>query len=163
MLDPPVLDGWLRHAMAPSVPRIRSQVDEFGAPVFGLAGPRAADGELGATLGGAPNLGVVLRYGSGPSQVEVTTGRHPLGGTWILLRRILELAASPEATLPFAVSVTERLLMLPVADGRSQFRVVEATSGHWIAVGGWKKRHLKLEGHPGTSPDGMSLTEVVLP
>jgi len=141
----------------------RSKVDEFGSPILGLAGPLAAEGELGATLGGAPCTGVVLRYGGGTSQIEVTTGRHPLGGTWILLRRILEMAASPDAGLPFSVSVSERLLMLPVVDRSTQFRVVEATSGHWIAVGGWMKRHLRIEGSPGTAPEGLSLTEVVLP
>ena len=107
--------------MPSSVSTIRSQANEFGIPVFGLAGPLATEGELGGMLGGVPNSGIVLRYGSGASQIEVTTGRHPLGGTWILLRRILEMAASPHATLPFSVSVTERLLMLPVGEGHSQF------------------------------------------
>jgi hypothetical protein len=141
----------------------RQQVSEFGLPVLGLAGPFAEEGELGGTLGGSPNSGVMLRYQRDGTQIEVTTARRPLGGTVELLRRVLQMSVSLKATLPFSVSVSERLLMLPVVDGRSQFRVVGATSGHWIAVGGWKKRHLRLEGSPGTSPDELSLAEVVLP
>lgn len=80
-----------------------------------------------------------------------------------LLERVLAAAARSGVSLPFSVSVTERLVMLPVLDRRAQFRVIEASSGHWLAVGGWKKRHLRLEGSPGTSVDELSLTEVVLP
>ena len=158
-----VLTGWLDRVLPGSMPTLRQQVAEFGAPVFGLGGPLASEGKLGATLGGLPNSGVMLRYLRGSSQIEVTTGRHPLGGTSMLLRRALEMAATTDATLPFSVSVSERLVMLAVGGGRSQFRVVEATTGHWVAVGGWKKRHLRLEGSPGTSPDGLSLIEVELP
>jgi len=161
----PVLHAWLNHVMPLSAPRFRQQVGEFGMPILGLTGPEAEEGELGGTLGGSPNCGVVLRYLRGGTRIEVTTGRYALGGTQNLLRRTLEMATTTreEAVLPFSVSVTERLLMLPVVDQSAQFRVVEATSGHWIAVGGWKKRHLRLEGSPGTSPDGLGLTEVVLP
>lgn len=73
------------------------------------------------------------------------------------------MSATPEDAFPFSVTVTERLLMLSVCGGRSQFRVVETTSGHWIAVGGWEKRHLGLEGSPDTSPEGLTLVEVALP
>ena len=81
----------------------------------------------------------------------------------MLVHLVLEAATRPKVTLPFSVTVTERLLMTRIGDGRAQFRVVEATTGHWVAAGGWKKRHLRLQGSAGTGPDDLALTEVALP
>ena len=162
-VDKPVVHRWLDWAMPSSVERIRGQLQEFGNPIIGLAGALAADGKLSATLGGVRNSGVTLAYVVGDDRIDVTTGRYGLGGTGNLVQLVLEAAVRPRVYLPFTVSVDERLIIVTVSDGRAQFRVVQASTGHWVAAGGWKKRHLRLQGSPGTSPESLVLTEVLLP
>jgi len=53
--------------------------------------------------------------------------------------------------------------MLPVLGIRTPFRVITASDGNWVAVGGFKKRHLQLIGAPGTSAESLELLSVTLP
>lgn len=62
--------------------------------------------------------------------------------------------------LPFTITVEERLVMLPITKLRTEFRVLESSTGHWEAVGGTTERHLRLAGTPGTSVDGLELHPV---
>ena len=64
--------------------------------------------------------------------------------------------------LPWSVSLDERLVMIPVDDTLTQFRVVEADTGDWVAVGGMKKRHLLLSGTAGVQAEQLVVGPVAL-
>lgn len=160
----PVVQGWLDWVMPQSVERFREHVQRVGDPVIGLAGPLATEGKLGGPPTAAvPSRSITLSYVFGGRRIDVMTAKSQLGGTVTLVHIVIEAAVRPKISLPFSLTVDERLIMLSIGDGRAQFRVVEASTGHWVAAGGWKKRHLRLHGSPGTSPDSLALTEVVLP
>jgi len=159
-VDRPVLDNWLTGVMAESVQGLRENVERLGEPVFGLAGPLAASGQVSSwACWGRPHI--TLRFGPPDALVEVATGTLSLGGTDVLVSELL-LRSARSVALPFSISVAERLVMLPVLGIRTQVRVLEASTGHWIAATGSSKRHLRLTGTPGTSPDDLELVSVVL-
>lgn len=127
--------------------------------MLGLAG--SSDGWLCThTIAPWPPY-LTLQYG-GEVHVQVSTGTQTFGGTMVLVEEVLRRSAH-DATLPLQLTVEERLVMLPVLGTRSQFRVIQSSGGHWIAVGGFRKRHLRLSGTPGTAPDDLELVSVVLP
>ena len=162
-MEEPVLTRWLAWVMEQSVPRVREVAERLGSPIFGLAGPTADAGVLsGHGSVAARNLYITLRYGEPERHVEITTGSKPLGGTERLVRDVI-FRATWGVRLPFDLSVDERLVMVPVLEVPTQFRVVQASVGHWSAAGGYKKRHLRLDGTPGTAPERLALTSVVLP
>lgn len=132
-------------------------IRELGPPIYAVGGEWLPRVSLGG-LSGSPCQSVLLRHRAGTRQIEVTTGRRPLGGTTNLLHRLMVAAVhDPELMLPFELRVEERLVMVPVGDGRQQFRVLEASTGHWEAAGGYEKRHLALSGTPGTRLDDLAL------
>lgn len=132
-------------------------LDELGPPIFGLAGPLAATGVVNG-LSGRPCQEITVLYRPPGGRIEVTTSRRPLGGTDHLVLALLQ-ASVPlgDVRLPFTITVDDRLVMLPVTKLRTQFRVLESTTGHWAAVGGTPERHLRLTGTPGTSIDDLEL------
>jgi hypothetical protein len=139
----------------------RRAVEELGPPLFGLAEAAAGEGGIGG-YGGAPCDQVTLRYETSAGPIEVTTARRPLGGTSNLVRQLLARSVPSKPRLPWTVTLDERLVMLPVLDIRTQFRVMHSSTGHWMAAGGFKKRHLLLAGHPGTAVDRLVLGRVSL-
>lgn len=148
--------------MSQSIPAAREVAESIGDPVFGLAGPLARQGVLFHSRGGDGRL-LGLRYDNGNSRsVQVTTGTSPQGGTTILVREVIT-SATHDLRPPFTISVSERLVMVPVLAVPTQFRVIETSNGHWLAAGGFKKRHIRLGGSPGTAVDDIELTAVVLP
>lgn len=149
--------------MEQSVPDARAAAEGLGSPIYGLAGPAAERGILSMWAStGSQNRLVRLRFGSNDRYVDVTTATGPLGGTERLVREVI-YEATRGAHLPFSLTVEERLVMVPVMDVQTQFRVVQTSIGHWSAAGGFKKRHLRLDGTPGTAPENLALTPVVLP
>lgn len=113
--------------------QMRTAAEEFGLPVFGLRGPNAADGVVNGH-GGKPCTRMTLLYQTPDWRVEVTTAAAPLGGTNNLVRNVLLRATPQKVRLPWSVRLDERLVMIPVDDTPTQFRVVEASTGDWIAV-----------------------------
>lgn len=142
--------------------QMRGAAEEFGVPVFGLLGPDAGAGVLNGT-GGRPCSQVTLLYRTIAGRVEVTTGTRPLGGTNNLVRDVLMRAIPQKIRFPWSVSVDERLVVVSVEDTLTQFRVVTASTGDWVAAGGMKKRHLLLTGTPGISVEDLRLGPVALP
>ena len=140
---------------------MRQAVEEFGQPVFGLWGDHAGAGVLSGH-GGRPCNRVDLRYAVEDAVITVTTGSRPLGGTENLVRELLLRSVHHKTHLPWTVTIDERLVMLPVDGTQTQFRVVEATTGDWMAAGGLEKRHLLLTGTTGTSIDDLELGPVAL-
>jgi hypothetical protein len=117
---------------------MRTALDELGRPVFGLTGPLAREGVMNGH-GGKPCNQVTMLYRSGEARTEVTTSRHPLGGTDRLVHDVLFRSIPDPVRLPLTITVTERLVMIPVSDVQTQFRVLEATDGTWVAAGGFEK------------------------
>jgi len=136
-------------------------VEELGSPIFALADP-PANGTTIMAFGGKPCSQVTVRCAVAEGYIDVTTGRRPLGGTTNLVRSLLMSAVPAKPHLPWDVSLDERLTMLMVDDVRTQFRTVQASTGHWLAAGGRKKRHLLLSGSMGTSVDGLRLATLTL-
>lgn len=138
----------------------RACATRLGDPVLGLAG--SGDGWLCTHT--APPMWpyLTLQYGEHERFIQVSTGRHSFGGTQTLVEEVLRSAAQG-AGLPLHLAVEERLIMLRVLGKRMQFRVIESSNGHWIAVGGYRRRHLRLRGMPGTMPDELELVSVILP
>ena len=141
---------------------VRRALDEIGPPVFGLVGPLASSGVVNGTAG-RPCDEITVLYRPPGGRIEVTTSRRPLGGTDHLVLALLQ-ASVPlgNVALPFTLTVDERLVMLPVTKLRTQFRVLESTTGHWEAVGGTTERHLRLTGTPGTAIDDLELHPVAI-
>jgi ribosomal protein S18 acetylase RimI-like enzyme len=160
ILDPPteeaasateLLDDWSAT--------MRRAADEFGRPIFGLAGPLAEEGVLNGH-GGVPCEQVTLLYRSGGARIEVTTGRKPLGGTDRMVTDLLFRSSSSPPSLPWTLTLSERLVTIPVAGTTTQFRVMESSTGQWLAAGGLGKRHLLIHGTTGVSVDDLALTPV---
>lgn len=141
--------------------QMRTAADELGPPVFGLLGPHGAEGVLNGH-GGRPCSQMTLLYRTSDGRVEVTTGTTPLGGTDSLVRSVIMHSIPQKVRLPWSVSLDERLVMLPVDDTPTQFRVVTANTGDWAAAGGMKKRHLLLTGTPGIDVEDLRLGPVTL-
>lgn len=141
--------------------QMRAAAEEFGVPVFGLLGPKDAHGVVNG-FGGRPCNQMTLQYRTPYWQVEVTTATRPLGGTGNLVRRLIMSAIPEKLHLPWGVSLHERLVMIHVDDTPTQFRVVEADTGHWVAAGGMKKRHLLLTGTAGVNIEDLALGPVAL-
>ena len=141
--------------------QMRTAAEEFGPPVFGLLGPQASEGVLTAH-GGRPCSQMMLLYQTADGRVEVTTGTRPLGGTDSLVRNVLLRSIPQKVRLPWSVGLDERLVMLPVDGTPTQFRVVTASTGDWLAAGGMKKRHLLLAGTAGVSVEDLRLGPVAL-
>lgn len=159
--DPPVLRDWAGSFPSNWVAGMRASIAKLGPPVYGVAGPLATTGVVylhGGWLG-ADVLGI--RFGPPDREVLVTNARQPQGGTDKLVQEVLQPAGRALA-MPFTVSVEERLVMIPVDGTRTQFRVVSASTGHWVAAGGLRKRHLHLSGVPGTSPEEIELVPILL-
>lgn len=141
--------------------QMRTAAEEFGAPVFGLRGPDAASGVVNGH-GGKPCTQMTLLYRTPDWRVEVTTAAAPLGGIDNLVRNVLMRAIPQKVHLPWSVSLDERLAMIPVDDIPTQFRIVEANTGDWMAAGGMKKRHLSLTGTAGVGIEQLALGPVAL-
>lgn len=136
--EPGSPDFWLNwHA------RMRAAVTSFGWPVYGLAEPPAGPGVL--SMYGRHDIAVAYPLGETDS-LEVTTGRRPLGGTHGLMLRLIPRAVPRKPEFPWSLSINERNVWIPVEETRTQFHLMEASSGHWIAAGGFLKRHLLLAG-----------------
>lgn len=116
-------------------------VAEFGQPLYGLDG-----GDVTGTMrghSGKPTTWVILGFRTPEGQIEVTTSRHPLGGTGNLVDSLLRAEVREKIKFPWSMTIEERLVMLPVGRGRSQFRVLESSHGTWAAAGGFEKRHIR--------------------
>lgn len=141
--------------------QMRTAAEELGSPVFGLLGPHAGAGVVNG-YGGRPCSQMTLLYRTADGRVEVTTGTKPLGGTDSLVRHVIMRSLPQKVRLPWSVCLDERLVMLPVEHTPTQFRVVTASTGDWLATGGMKKRHLLLTGTAGVSVDDLRLGPVAL-
>jgi len=141
--------------------QMRTAAEEFGTPVFGLLGRHAGEGVLSGHVG-RPCTQITLLYRTADGRVELTTGTKPLGGTYSLVRNVIMRSIPQKVHLPWSVGLDERLVMLPVDDTPTQFRVVTASTGDWLAAGGMKKRHLLLTGTPGISVEDLRLGPVAL-
>lgn len=150
-----------------SLARMRAAVEEFGQPVYGLS-PEAPAGE------GCPG-GTVSRYGgrqvsvryqlTRADWVEVTTSSYPLGGTRGLMTALMTRIVPMKPVLPWALSLSERNVHVQVDGTRTQFHLVEASTGDWIAAGGFRrrgvrKRYLRLSGASGVQVEDVSLVPV---
>ena len=157
MITPPSPD-WPADWLA----RMRTTIEEFGPPIYGLAGV------------GVPS-GTVCQYGSrlisvryqfdAVTRVEVTTARYPLGGTRDLMVELTKAAIPTKPPLPWNLSVSERNVFVNVSGTRTQFHVVEASTGEWIAAGGFdarelRKRYLRLMGTAGIRVEDLALAPV---
>lgn len=162
----PVLSEWLAwFRTEESRAQARAVAVRLGRPVYGMAGPHAERGILDHHTDPtrpARYLLLRLRYGTNDRFLEVTNGNSPLGGTDGMVREVVR-ASVFKARPPFTRTVTERLVKVPVDGVSTQFRVIEADTGHWQAAGGIGKRHLLLTGCGGITPEGLALTRVVLP
>ena len=141
--------------------QMRTAAEEFGVPVFGLRRPNATEGVVNGH-GGKPCTQITLLYRTPDWRLEVTTAATPLGGTDSLVRNVLVRAIPQKVHLPWSVTLDERLVMIPVDDTPTQFRVVEASTGDWMAAGGMKKRHLLLTGTAGLDSEQLVLGPVAL-
>ena len=162
-----MIPAWLPSAIQVTLARqdfdrrAVAALHELGDPIYALGGSWLASAELGG-FGGQPGDRVTLRHRDGTRQIEVTTARRPLGGTRHLLHQLFVAVAHADLALPLDLRVDERHVMLPVGDGRQQFRVIEASTGYWVSAGGYEKRHLALAGTPGTAIDALTLVPVTL-
>lgn len=134
--------------------RMKAGLARFGAPVYGLPAALGHQGTL--SMYGRYQVSVTYRL-AGVDSLEVTTGRRPLGGTRNLVMQLFTRSAPQKPELPWQLSLTERNVWIPVEGTRTQFHVIEASTGDWIAAGGFLKRHLLLAG-----TEGFRIEEVVL-
>ncbi|HSH61699.1 MAG TPA: hypothetical protein VK988_19035 [Acidimicrobiales bacterium] len=141
--------------------QMQAAAEEFGSPIFGLLGPHAREGVFNG-WGGRPCIQVTLLYRPAAGRIEVTTGAKPLGGTWNLVHNLLARSIPDDVRLPWGVSIDERLVMLPVGGTLTEFQVVVASTGDWMAAGGTPERHLLLAGSSGTAVDDLRLGPVGL-
>ena len=140
---------------------MKAGIEEFGQPVYGLAGT-SPDG----TVSQYGPRQVTVRYELGRGEIlEVTTGRHSLGGTRGLMMDLIARVVPLKPRLPWHLSLSERNVFVPVSGTRTQFHLVEASTGDWVAAGGFRtpgvrKRHLLLNGTSGVNPENLSLAPV---
>lgn len=141
---------------------MRAGIREFGEPVYGLAG----DGIPGGTVSryGGRMVSVLYQLGR-VDRLEVTTGRHRLGGNRGLMTELIMRVVPLKPRLPWEISLSERNVFALVQGTRTQFHLVEASTGDWIAAGGFRKRdvrkrHLLLSGTPGVRVEELSLVPV---
>lgn len=153
-VDPESEDFWLTwHA------RMRASVTKFGWPIYGLAEP--PDGASVLSMYGRYDVAVTYRVSEADS-LEVTTGRRPLGGTQGLMLRVIPRAVPRRPEFPWRLSIDERNVWIPVEGTRTQFHLIEASTGHWMAAGGFLKRHLLLTGTAALRLEQVALVPVVL-
>lgn len=140
---------------------MKAGIEEFGQPVYGLAGR-----SLGGTVSQYGPRQVAVRYELSRAEIlEVTTGRHPLGGTLGLMTRLIARVVPAKPRLPWELSLSERNVFVLVQGTRTQFHLVEASTGDWIAAGGFRTRgvrtrHLLLNGTSAVTPEELSLAPV---
>lgn len=136
-------------------------VADFGQPLYGLDGSDATGTMQGHS--GKPTTWVILGFRTPEGQIEVTTSRRPMGGTGNLLNSLLAAEVrEKKITFPWSMTIEERLVMLRVGRGRSQFRVLKSSHGMWAAAGGFEKRHITMTGTKGTVIDDLALVPTVL-
>lgn len=101
-----------------------------------------------------------FKYRTTAGEIEVVNGKHPLGGTRGLLMDLLMSRTPHKVTFPYELRFDERLVMVPVARHRAQFREISCTDLGWIAAGGFEKRHLRVSGPPGVDLADLALVDV---
>jgi len=147
---------------------MKAGIEEFGQPIYGLAPAGIPANERAA--------GVVSQYGgdrvavlyqlSPVDRLEVATGRHHrLGGTRNLMTQLTTRVIPMKPRLPWQLSLSERDVSLPVDGTPTQFHLVEASTGDWMAAGGFRrrgvrKRYLLLTGTAGVKVEELSLVPV---
>ena len=132
-------------------------VAELGSPIFGLADLTGCI----AMYGRSPCTELAVAYDvDGDARIEVTTASRPLGGTDWMMHRLLAATVGRKTSFPWSVQIDETHHMLAIEDGRAQFRRLAASSGHWIAAGGFGKRHVLLTGSPGSAITDCTLVQV---
>lgn len=142
--------------------RMRTGIGEFGQPVYGLP----PEGWPAGTVSQYGPQQVAVLYQLSPTdRVEVTTGRRSLGGTHRLMTELMMRVLPMKPRLPWQLSLSERDVFIPVQDTRTQFHLVEASTGDWIAAGGFRKRevrkrYLMLTGTSGVKVEDLSLVPV---
>ena len=158
--------GWLITPPSPEWPeewlaRMRATIEEFGPPVYGLS----PEGPAG-TVSRYGDRKVAVNYKLSPSEwVEVTTSAIRLGGTSGLMTQLVTRMIPMKPRLPWELSLSERNVFVQVAGTRTQFHLVEASTGDWIAAGGFRKRevrkrYLLLNGTAGVKVEHLSLVPV---
>lgn len=138
---------------------MRAGVEAFGDPVYGLAGVGGTVSQYGDRL-----LGVLYQLGPA-DRLEVTNGRYPLGGTRGLMVQLTAIVIPAKPHLPWELSFRQRNAFVTFDGTRTQFHVVQASTGDWIAAGGFdkwgvRKRYLRLTGTPGVNVEDLSLAPV---
>ena len=137
-------------------------IEEFGHPVYGLAGEDLPVG----TVSQYGDRSVSVRYElSRVDHVEVRTSRRRLGGTRGLMLQLATIAIPLKPRLPWELSLRERNAFVSVDGTSTQFHVVEASTGQWMAAGGFRrwgvrKRYLLLTGTSGVHVEDLSLVPV---
>jgi hypothetical protein len=74
--------------------------------------------------------------------------------------RLADLRDRVKTSFPWSVQIDESHHMVSIEDGRAQFRMLAASTGHWLAAGGFGKRHLLLSGAPGSDIGECELARV---
>ena len=144
--------GWVRPEWIQSM---QQAVEQLGPPIYGLAD--AGRGVLRGH-GGMPCHEVTVEFRLGDERwVHVTTASQPQGGARRLVMRLLMRSIPESPDFPWTLTIGERMAYPTVESTRTQFRLMELSTGEWIAAGGFKKRHLQLAGSAGTALDGLAL------
>ena len=141
---------------------MRAALEKFGEPVYGLSPAERVTGTLSQY--GGRQVSVLYQLGQS-DRVEVTTSRYSVGGTAGLMMQLITRMIPTKPQLPWQVSFSDRNVFVPVAGTRTQFHLVEASTGDWIAAGGFRKRevrkrYLLLTGTPGVKAEDLSLVPV---
>ena len=137
-------------------------MEKFGQPVYGLSPAERLTGTLSQY--GARQVSILYQL-SQPDRVEVTTSRYSVGGTAGLMMQLITRMIPTKPQLPWQVSFSDRNVFVPISGTRTQFHLVEASTGDWIAAGGFRKRevrkrYLLLTGTPGVKAEDLSLVPV---